>query len=194
MTTIPDTPTPQAEGPFTVQARELLNDARAIRTKISGFRFGRLADRKRLNLSAGVPDRFLQTVAVALEASPSLAAASNTSAHDLREAIQFSREFLNVAEELELIAKGLRNTIALRRVRADQDARQVYALAKSFNRPSDREPLVPHIDAMRRALVRRRRSAASPDMPSEPEPAPQPAATPMATAPAPAAPPPSTAR
>src|SRR6185503_19537835 len=63
--------------------------------------------------------------------------------------------FSEVADELELLARGMRYTIALRRSDAGTTALKAYGVAKSLNRPR-KAPVVPHETNMRRTLGRTR--------------------------------------
>jgi hypothetical protein len=154
--------------------RELIARVREIQQSIPGFEYNNKIERQRLNLAAGVPDRFLDTVSVAIEASDTLNGAAAVRSAEVRDVIEFSRAYRSLAEELQLVADGALYTIALRRAKISDLARRAYALSKSLNRPSDRAVLVPHIDAMRRALNRTRPKSQTTDAAPAPAPAPPP--------------------
>ncbi len=145
----------------TEAARALLVQIRALQASVNGFTFSRTPDPRTLNSAASVPPAFLEAVAVALDASPHLATASRVEAAELRSAATYANAFTPVAEELELMARAVRYTLAIHRSRAGKLALSAYALAKTLNRPSDRQVLMPHIEQMKRALGKTRRKPES---------------------------------
>lgn len=150
-------------------AGEMLVQLRAIVQQIRGFGFLGKGTRRQLTTSATLPDPFLLSLAVALDALPMLASASRITSAQLREVVDFSNAFTPVAAELQLIARGLEETIAARRAEAGQEALRTYSTAKSFNRPRDHEQFVPHLAEMKFNLGRGRAKAApaKPDQPKE---------------------------
>jgi hypothetical protein len=171
MTTIPEiTPID-----FEKVAATLLVQVRQITQSISGFGFLTKTRRRQIATSASVPDAFLKSTAVACDAQPELAAAASISSSELRQAIEFTRAFNSVADELELLARGLRDTVADQRYDVARRALRVYALAKTFDGAADRVMFVPHLKNMKRDLGRSRTKLAT-----EPEPAiPAPATPPL---------------
>lgn len=172
MTTIPPEITPidfeQASATILVQVRQLTNS-------ISGFGFVTKARRRQITTSASVPDAFLKSTAVACDAQPELGVAAQVTSNELRQAIEFTRAFNSVADELELLAKGLRDTVAEQRFDVARRALRVYALAKTFNGPTERVMLVPHLNNMKRDLGRTRTKLIEPDpILAPPVPAPPP--------------------
>ena len=163
---------------------------RDLAQAVPGFGYAAKGRRRKISSAATVPDAFLEAIAVACEASVQLAAASELSASDLRSVITFARAFTSLANEMALVAKGLSDTIAEHRYTLGQRALRAYAIAKSINKPEERELLIPHLENLRRALGRvgRPRVAAKPEPPATPPtqpppvPAPAPAAAPAATA------------
>jgi hypothetical protein len=172
MTTIPSIETTN----HIEEVRALLADIRSVRERIVAFTHDRKEVRARLTFNAGVSDAFFEAVAMAIEASEALLAAAQTTPAKLRDVISYSQAYASLADEFELIARGVRFSIAERRAGEAQMALQAYAIAKRLNRPSDRALLVPHIDAMRRALNRGRRPQARPEEPAVPPTTPVPPA------------------
>jgi hypothetical protein len=160
-----DTPTAHAEA-----AAQFLVQLRNIVQSINGFTFVTPGRRRVINATASVPDPFLQTVAVALDASPMLASAAQVDGRQLRDAVVFTNAFEAVAIELDLAARGLRETIASRRYEAGVSALRAYSMAKSLNRPGDRALLIPYIRDMRRTLGRGRTRQTVPGDATQPAP------------------------
>lgn len=150
MTTIP----PEIPILHDETAKAMMTTLRNLAQSIPGFTFVSPDRRRKINVSASLPDEFLQAVAIACEASPHLASATEVDGAELREAISFGRAFSSLADELELVARGIRGTVALHRAEVGVRALRAYALAKNINRPDDREVLIPHITNMRTALGR----------------------------------------
>ena len=157
---------PITESIHTIAARDLLQRVRAVQ-ELTGAKTLHAAQRKKLNGTSGVPDEFLEDVAVALETYALLAAASEASPAELRDVVVFSRAYAPLVEELLFAAKALQHEIATRRSAASQKALKAYKVAQAVNRPSDKEMLVPHVAAMKRSLGRGgARKAAKPDDPA----------------------------
>jgi hypothetical protein len=140
-----------------VEAQNLVRQIRALLHAIPGF--GVLSSERRAELNGRnqtVSDRYLESVAVALDASLHLSDAAQATSADVRHAVRFAQAFLAVADELTLLARGLRDTVLAKRGDAVNRGLAVYAIAKTINRPGDRELLIPHVDAMKRTLGRGR--------------------------------------
>jgi hypothetical protein len=163
MSTIPNEPLPiddeKAAAAILIQVRQLTQS-------INGFSFSSQGRRRQITNSASVPDAFLQSVAIACDAAPELASAAHITSVELRKAIEFTRAYHSVADELELLAKGLRDTVAERRADVGRRALHVYNLAKSFNSGADRVVLIPHLKNMKRDLGKSRSKPAT----EQPEP------------------------
>jgi hypothetical protein len=125
-----------------------------LRELLPGFTFLPTAQRRRITNAGSVPDDFLEAVAVAVESTPNVGAPIQLSPGELRDAIRSSRAFLSLADQLELMARGVRETVADRRAEMGKRALVTYAVAKAVNRHLDLTLAVPHFDNMRRALGR----------------------------------------
>jgi hypothetical protein len=164
MTTIPEPTLTHTE-----RARAVMAHIRGIQELIDGFTFaGGEPDLRALNASKSVPDGFLEEVAVAIEASTHLAQSSQIQPEELRDTASFSVAFLPVVEEMAIVYRGLRLTVAKKRAGPCKRALQTYELAKTFGRRTDRQILMPHVDAMQKALGRKRPKPAQAAPPVEP--------------------------
>jgi hypothetical protein len=134
----------------------VLEHIRAIKASFTDFTFAGDPDPRTLNSAKSVPDAFLEMTAVAIEASAELQALDRVDPADLRDVANFSLAFTPVAEELELMARAVRHTIAIRRATVGQLALQVYQFVKTFARKTSRQILMPHYENMRVALGRSR--------------------------------------
>ena len=183
MTTIPPTPINHEE-----MANAMIQKVRELAQSIPGFAYAAKGRRRKISSFASLPDAFLEDVAVACDASPQLAVASELTAAELRGIITFARAITSVANEMLLVARGALDTVAEHRALAGQRALRAYAIAKSINRPEDRELLIPHLANMQRSLgrgrPRTRPVTGTPPVPTEPgTPKPPATATPPADPP-----------
>ena len=165
MTTIPDVPTTPSST-RTEAARQALPQIRAIVEGLDGFTFLSSAERLRVSPSANVQDRFLDAVAVAIEGSELLAANTRLTPADFREMIGYSQAALALADELERLTRGIRDTVRSRRAEVATEALRLLGIARKINRPNDRQELVSSVDQMQRALARGRRKL-TPKTPDE---------------------------
>ena len=140
---------------------------------IPGFAYSVKGRRRKITTSASAPDDFLEGVAVACDASPTLAASEQLTSAELRECMSKSRALTSLANEMMMIARGLLDTVAECRNDVSKRARRFYKHAKGYDHPTERELLVPHVANMMRTLGRGRPSkrVVPPAKPVAPEPA-----------------------
>lgn len=162
MSTIP----PEPPNPHEVAVNSHLSALRLIQESIAGFGFVGSNRRRGLNPAAAVPDRFLEAVAAALDASLHLATSAKVTGSQLRDVIAFARAFASLADELELLARGVRHTIAVRRGELTRLALRTYRIARSLDLPTEADQLVPHVREMKRALGRGRQPKPVPVVPA----------------------------
>ena len=139
----------------TERARAVLSHISGIKELISGFTFSGFPDPRSLNAAKSVPDPFLESVAVAMEASERLAGTGLVLPEELRDVAAFATAFTPVADELGIMERAVRHTIAVKRASVGQLALQVYQFAKTFARKTERQVLMPHLENMKRALAAR---------------------------------------
>jgi hypothetical protein len=126
-----------------------------LESEIPGFRYpATAADLQRLISNAGVDDQYLEAVAVMLDRSAELRAASGVEAEGLRETVRFDSAYAVIPERFEAFARGVRYTLLLRRDAAGKDARAVFELAKALARKSSGAVLAPHVAAIRKLTKR----------------------------------------
>lgn len=182
MTTIPDFPNPgqvRAE-----KAREIARQVSTLVEALDGFTVLTAEENIRLAMSASVPDPFLEMTAHAMEQQQKLASAGNTTPAVLRDTIVVSEAYNALADELEMLTRGVRDTTRLLRSEAGTEALRVYAVAQKLTRARDSEKQVRWLDKMRQALNRGRKipKPVEPDLPDDleeqggpPKPKPKPA-------------------
>jgi hypothetical protein len=167
MSTVPpETPLSHAE-----RARQVLDHIRSIKELIGGFTFKGTPDPRTLNYAKSVRDEFFENTAVALEASPDLARMSLITPEEIRDVIAYSTAFTPVAEEFGIMQQSTLHTIALRRASAGDRTLQVYSFGKRLTRKTaaGHQVLIPYLDAMKRTVIKRRRTSPLPEpSPAEP--------------------------
>lgn len=143
-------PVPPAE--FSQQALTLMVQARELGRTVEGFRFAPEGRRAEISSLTAVPEEFLHLAAALLDVNPDLAAACKLTGTEVRECLNFKRDFGVAAGEIHLVAKGLEDTIAERVANVGERALQLYYYAKRATLKDSTESLVPHLETMKRAL------------------------------------------
>jgi hypothetical protein len=151
MTTIPETPVNHQQDAIdlTIKVRQLIQS-------IDGFTFAGPGRRTQIRTSGSLPDKFLSSTAASCDALPEFSAAAQLTGNEVRQALAFQVAYAPLADELELLAKGIRDTLAEHRSRIGYRALRAYAIAKTFSRPEDRATFLPHLRNMKRDFGRSR--------------------------------------
>lgn len=133
----------------------ILAKLRKIASDIPGYRAPVTATEMRaLVRNSTVPREFVEETAVAVEATPRLHDASGFDYDDARDGEAWADAYDIVANEMEIIARGIRYAVALRRANIGRNALRTLALAKALNRQG---VIVPHVEVMQKALAPKRR-------------------------------------
>lgn len=137
------------------KAFEVLTAIRAIGTAIPGYQSQVTAEEMRaLVRHATVPPEFIESTAVAVEATPELMRTELFDPDDARDAQRFAVYCQTIAQELELVARGVRYAGLKRLAGAGDAALRTLAVAKTLNR---RTLVVPYVETMQKALRARRK-------------------------------------
>lgn len=156
MTTIPEVPVVNHQQ----DALDLLTKVRQLVTEsIQGFAFAGPGRRRQITVSGSLPDAFLSSTAVSCDASPEFSTAAQLTGTEIRQAVAFRVAYAPVADELELLAKGIRDTLAEHRSRIGYRALRAYAIAKTFSRPEEHATFLPHLRNMKRDFGKSRAKA-----------------------------------
>ena len=99
-------------------------------------------------------------MAVALDSSPRFGSTTTLTPSEIRDMLRYGEAYLPVAEELERFARGIRYGVAVRRAKVGRLASAAYHVAKGLNLLVDVDLPVPEVEAMKRAIVDRRRKGA----------------------------------
>lgn len=173
MTVIPTaTDPPPLPAEFSQQSLTMMVQVRELGRTVDGFRYAPKGRRSKIGTVASLPEEFLHLAAAALDVNPTLGAGCGITATEVREALNFKRDFTNAANETRLVAKGMDDTIAERMADVGERCLRFYNAAKRGNRGNATASLVPHVDDMTRALGKGRPKKKKPEPPT-PEVAPK---------------------
>ena len=138
---------------------------------------------QKLAPAASVPPQFVETAAVAVTNSPTLASAGNASPDAVRDLISYAASYTAVAQELEALAKLVRHSVKAAQNKAGRHALNTYATAKRLSKQPETIALIPVADALRQTLNRKVTKAKDEPAPGTPPapPAPQPTTPPVTT-------------
>jgi hypothetical protein len=173
MTTIPPESTPESN-PYTEPVRGHLNALRTMADQIDGYAEGPLADRRKISYSANVKDEALEELATAIEAADPASEEGLALARALRDAVAFTRAHQSLIASFDVKKAGVAFAIAKKRSDVTKLALHGYKIAKLLEQMSDRTipvPHVGHVQSIKRALKRRRKTKTEPTPPDTPAPA-----------------------
>src|SRR5687768_7779444 len=149
MSNVPEVPI----SPLTPQdAVDLLQ---AMRVRMPDFTLLSVADSQSLSRTAAVHVRFLHAAINAIAASPALRDALGRNAEELRQSLELTERWSQVIVELDALREGVVSAMKMRRHRVGATALQAYQVSRQLSRYRENASLLPHIDAMRRALDRK---------------------------------------
>jgi hypothetical protein len=136
---------------------EMMVKIRELARSFDGFTFAGKGRRVRIAQFNSIPDEVFELMALAAESNPDVAATWPVTAAELRAAVVISRAYRSVVIEFHTQAKGVEDTVAEFRGNVGCRLYNAYELAKRQNKQEPRQTLVPHLDAVQRALTRGRK-------------------------------------
>jgi hypothetical protein len=150
MTAIPDIPTVPNPSARVDAAQKIAQQVRAIVETLPGLVFLTPEERARLRASATVTDRFMELGASAMDEARVLAEAGKLSAADIREVILLSATYRAMADDMERLERGVRDTDIVARSKAGTETLRVYSVARRLKRSRDTESPVSTLAQMLR--------------------------------------------
>lgn len=157
MTVIPPVDPPALPADYTQHSLTVMAQVRELGRTVQGFAFSPEGRRVSIGTVASLPEEFLQRSAAALDVNPVLGAAFDLTATEVREALNFKREYTNAANEMRLVAKGMEDTVAERTAFVGEKCLRFYNAAQRANRKNAAESMVPQLAEMTRALNKGRK-------------------------------------
>jgi hypothetical protein len=150
------------DGTVAFTPEQIVEQLRILRQHIPDFAPLAVPERAALRPAATVHDELVQGAADTIGASPRVADAVAISADALRhERAEVSR-WKAVESELEAMHKGVASANLGRRYRIGLKSLQTYSIARQLIREPEHAHLRPHVDAMRRSILRKRRQPVEP--------------------------------
>lgn len=161
------------ETPVRITPEEVVSQLRALREQIPDFTLQTPSASRPLVRAAAVGVNLIHESINAIAASPNLRNALGRGAAELRDEQDLIGRWSQVVVEIDSFRSGVVGSIRLRRHRLGGTALRAYKLSIHLTRYSENPVLLPHIEAMRRAVkAATRRPAPQPE--PEPEPRPEP--------------------
>ncbi len=157
------TPAPVTlDGTVAFTPEQIVEQLRILRQHIPDFAPLAIPESKVLRPAAAVHDELVQDAADTIGASSHVAGAVGMSADGLRnERTEVSR-WKAVETELQAMHHGVASANLGRRYRIGLKTLQTYSIARQLVREPEHAHLRPHVDAMRRSILRKRRQPLAP--------------------------------
>jgi hypothetical protein len=150
------------DGTVALTPEQIVEQLRILRQHIPDFAPLAIPESAALRPAAAVHDELVQNAADTIGASPHVANAVGMSADGLRiERTDVSR-WKAVESELQAMHHGVASANLGRRYRIGLKTLQTYSIARQLVREPEHAHLRPHVDAMRRTILRKRRQPAVP--------------------------------
>jgi hypothetical protein len=152
-----EVPAPASAAEHEARAMEMMVKIRELVRSFDGFTFAGKGRRVQIAQFNSVSDEVFELMALAAESNPDVAASWPVTAAELRAAIVISRAYRSVFIEMQTQARGVDDTVAEFRGDIGRRVLNAYGIAKRQNKQEPRQTLIPHLDAVQRALNRGRK-------------------------------------
>src|ERR1044071_4619794 len=141
---------------FATLVPKLIETVRSISEQIPGFMLPHPSQPELRGPANSVPSPAVDAAISAALSHKALAGAIDTA--EVQSAQEFVRLFADLREEIKVVFTGLDYTIRLKRFNSGQATLNVLSIARRLSRKADNAHLQPHIEAIEKALHRRRRN------------------------------------
>jgi hypothetical protein len=171
MTTIPDSTSTHEDNAQAIRL-ELQRLTQAIR----GFTLLTTERRRQFSVSGHVDDEFLRRMALLVDSNTDVANSSKITGAEIRDHLTFYGAYDGAGEELVLHGRKMGDTLLAERGDIGERALRALKIARDMTSPSDREALIPHLEAIDREFSRgrrRKRPVPQAEEPETPVPAPE---------------------
>jgi len=129
--------------------------------------------RRRLSVAASVPPEFIELASMAVKSHAPLVRGGGQDLAQNSDLKSFAEAYGPLGDELEALTSFVKHSVTKAMNTVGSEALTTYALARRLSKRPESADLIPHVDAMRKALGKRIRKSKS-------KPAPK-AATPVTT-------------
>jgi hypothetical protein len=160
--------TPPQES-YADSALALVEELRAMRERIPNLVIPETRDaRRRLSSAASVPPEFVELTSMAVKSHAPLVRGGGQDLARNADLKSFAEAYGPVGDELEALTSFVKHSVTKAMNTVGSEALTTFALAKRLAKRPESADLIPHVDAMGKALARRVRKSKS-------KPAPKPA-------------------
>ena len=140
--------------PHAEAAKALLEKIRALRAEFPRFVLEDPDQSKKLAPNTALPDDFVESASVGVDALPRLEAAAGANGTAMRDAFAFALAYDPAVAELEAFTRAAAHTVRVQRATAGAAALDVYAIARRLAKRKDGLELLPYVQNMRDKLGR----------------------------------------
>jgi len=160
--------TPPQES-YADSALALVEELRAMRERIPNLAIPETRDaRRRLSQAASVPPEFVELTSMAVKSHAPLVRGGGQDLARNADLKSFAEAYGPVGDELEALTSFVKHSVTKAMNTVGSEALTTFALAKRLAKRPESADLIPHVDAMGKALAKRVRKSKS-------KPAPKPA-------------------
>src|SRR5947199_9811270 len=144
-------------------AAVIIDEIRGLKDRIPHFVIPQSrADRQRLGRVASLPPEFIDLTSMATRNNEDLARGGNSGPDETEDLNRYAEAYGPLADELEAMALFVRHSVRVAKSQAGSNALITYAMAQRLAKRPETASLAPHVQDMRRALLRRRKAKATP--------------------------------
>lgn len=176
-----DVPVTPPQPSYADSALAFVEELRVMRQKVPNLVIPETRDaRRKLANAASVPPEFVELASMAVKSHAPLVRGSGQDLAQNSDLKSYAEAYGPVADELEALTTFVRHSVTKALNTVGSEALITYALARRLSKRPESADLIPHVDAMGKALSKRIRKSKS-----KPAPAPAPPVTPDPTQPSP---------
>jgi hypothetical protein len=168
-----DVPVTPTQSSYADSAQAFVEELRTMRQRIPNLVIPETRDaRRRLANAASVPPEFVELASMAVKNHAPLVRGGGQDLAQNSDLKSYAEAYGPVGDELEALTFFVRHSVTKALNTVGSEALTTYALARRLAKRPESAELIPHVDAMGKALSKRIRKAKS-----KPAPAPVPPAT-----------------
>jgi len=169
MTTTTTTTETTPSSPYQADAQTKIAALRAIAADFTLPEPRSLTAAERRVVTA-TPRAFVEKAANFGQTVPGLSQTTNADFADMRDGEAYANAYDPLIDEVESLRQLIRKAVALRRLKSARSARSIYRMGKSYVLVEGGDDAKTHIQEMKKALRRPRRTAAAQATPEPPPP------------------------
>ena len=161
---VPDTPPQQS---YAESALARVEELRAMRDKIPNLVIPETRDaRRRLSVAASVPPEFIELASMAVKSHAPLVRGGGQDLDKNSDLKSFAEAYGPLGDELEALTFFVKHSVTKALNTIGSEALTTFALAKRLSKRPESADLIPHVEAMGKALGKRGRKSKSKPAPT----------------------------